>query len=92
MVVTGTPGTSYVITWQHVGARGALTIAAADMLLTAAGVPVAAPTIVNGTPGVNADATGMPTLGCVKALDTGHVYRNDGTVLDPTWTDLGVLL
>jgi len=89
VVVTGTPGTSYVITWQHVGARGALTIAAADMLLTNTGTLTAAPGIVNGTPGVDPTPKGVIEGGLVQDITNGYLYINTGTVTDPTWTKVG---
>jgi len=92
VVVTGTPGSSYVITWQLPQSRPLLLIPADGMKLTAGGVPVATPTVANSTPGVDPDALGTPTNGLVKALDTGHLWENTGTITAPTWSDLGVLL
>lgn len=92
VVVTGTPGSSYVVTWQVPGVRPLLVVPADAMKLTKSGSPVATPTVVNTTPGVDPDGKGTPALGCVKALDTGHVWRNDGTQAAPSWTDIGVLL
>ena len=86
VVVTGTPGSSYVLTWQHVGARGAITVV---NNMTNGGNPVAAPGVVNGTPGVDPTPKGVAEGGLVVDSTTGMVYVNTGTVTDPTWTKVG---
>ncbi len=89
VVVTGTPGASYVVTFQVVGVRGALTVAAADMLLTNAGTATAAPGIVQTTPGVDPTPKGVVEGGLVQDTTNGVLYINTGTVSAPTWTKVG---
>jgi hypothetical protein len=86
VVVTGTPGTNIILTWQHVGVRTAITVLNA---MTNAGNPVAAPGVVNGTPGVGPTPAGVMAGGLVLDTSNKFAYINTGTITDPTWTKVG---
>jgi hypothetical protein len=46
-------------------------------------------TITNTTPGVDATRRGAKTGALIKDVDSGVLYVNTGTALEPTWTVVG---
>lgn len=87
VVVTGTPGSSYVLTWQ--APKACARIVLANNSLTKAGVPVADPTIVNSTPGVDPVPVGVPALGLVVDTSGWAIYQNIGTSDVPNFSKIG---
>ncbi len=87
VVVTGAQGGPFTITWQAPAATPALVVSTST--LTNGGNPVAAPGIVNGTPGVAPTPAGVKKGGLVQDTTNGFLYINTGTVSVPTWTKVG---